>query len=575
MQPNSAPDPADALAPVQKLHSMAHMLVPFAASALPSAYVVHQSGALHEASERELLDRFAYRTEETAWTLGDDRSKLFYAERYGGAAISANGGGARCGLDGDHQIKGIGANPLVGRSGDRWHRDGALALSDCVREMIWGKVLNRVLPYGAVEVDCIIATGDTCNYRRADEAVTALRGLAVRQACIRPAHFMRSTFFKPCEQAERLLAPDRKRVIAAMEHLADCLPGHAEGGQRQRVVTGLAEFAARAARQLAVAHANRIMHGGLSPSNLALDGRWIDFGSTTSFADFRSHEDYHPGFWQEHVQILKVLSELVFHINKYLLANAELIDVDSVVGDFVGRYERETNAAFGRLVGYPDSLIRATFGDRYLDNSRLSALIVKTAMRCSGVGQRQSGSGNALSDVLSLLTTDRDKAHAHGRISDIVGDTHLAGGLITEYAVLSNAMVATAFSDGVTPDALAKLVRFNVEKTGMHASFPADADFEALLSSSSVARSKQELIERIDVMVDEALEAAAVIFERGDDYKVVLNRKGGNLTMYDAREDRIFNCQAREPEETGICEGPVGHDGMPAGARVAGVPVQP
>lgn len=41
-------------------------------------------------------------------------AKTFHAERYGGSGIQRNGGGARCGFDGNYQVKGMGANPLVG-----------------------------------------------------------------------------------------------------------------------------------------------------------------------------------------------------------------------------------------------------------------------------------------------------------------------------------------------------------------------------------------------------------------------------------------------------------------------------
>ncbi|HAI2223197.1 TPA: MchC protein, partial [Escherichia coli] len=41
-------------------------------------------------------------------------AKVFHAERYGGSGIQRNGGGARCGFDGNYQVKRIGSNPLVG-----------------------------------------------------------------------------------------------------------------------------------------------------------------------------------------------------------------------------------------------------------------------------------------------------------------------------------------------------------------------------------------------------------------------------------------------------------------------------
>lgn len=65
--------------------------------------------------------------------------KLFYAERYGGGAISRNGGGARCGFDGRWQVKGIGANALVGRGSKQV--DGELTLTGAVLEALWGNLM--------------------------------------------------------------------------------------------------------------------------------------------------------------------------------------------------------------------------------------------------------------------------------------------------------------------------------------------------------------------------------------------------------------------------------------------------
>ncbi|ELE50971.1 mchC domain protein [Escherichia coli] len=53
-------------------------------------------------------------------------AKVFHAERYGGSGIQRNGGGARCGFDGNYQVKGIGSNPLVGEGTDERHSNGAL-----------------------------------------------------------------------------------------------------------------------------------------------------------------------------------------------------------------------------------------------------------------------------------------------------------------------------------------------------------------------------------------------------------------------------------------------------------------
>ena len=115
--------------------------------------------------------------------------KSLFAERYGGGAISRNGGGARCGFDGRWQVKGIGANALVGQGAK--HVDGELTMTGAVLEALWGNVMAKLLPYGAVPNKAILLT---------DSPIAALspasarsphnrKALLVREPVVRPAHF--------------------------------------------------------------------------------------------------------------------------------------------------------------------------------------------------------------------------------------------------------------------------------------------------------------------------------------------------------------------------------------------------
>jgi hypothetical protein len=82
--------------------------------------------------------------------LSTNSSNTFYAERYGGIGIGTNGGGARCGYYKSYQIKGVGRTPLVGKDCETWHSYGGLSLFDAIYEAIYSKILNNVLPKGAV-----------------------------------------------------------------------------------------------------------------------------------------------------------------------------------------------------------------------------------------------------------------------------------------------------------------------------------------------------------------------------------------------------------------------------------------
>jgi hypothetical protein len=194
-----------------------------------------------------------------------------FAERYGGAGLGPNGGGVRC-LDIDGvQYKGIGANLLAGSTTDRWHRHGALSAQDAVREVIWGELFDRALPYGAVRALALTATGTqfAVEVGEAKAPGWASRAIVAREPVVRPAHFMRSIFFEPGADA-RLLPPDaqRTREACCLSHsaLIDALkhrPWTVAATEAARPTLGECwrEVWRRAAHQLAASRVSRLIHG--------------------------------------------------------------------------------------------------------------------------------------------------------------------------------------------------------------------------------------------------------------------------------------------------------------------------
>ncbi|WP_329906641.1 hypothetical protein [Serratia quinivorans] len=155
---------------------------------------------------------------------GSGTAKVFQAERYGGSGIQHNGGGARCGFDGHYQIKGIGANPVVGLGTDRHHSNGALAADHAIYEAIWGEVLARVLPYGAVRTQAVLLTDRyiEINFERNNRR--AQRALLVREPVIRPAHFERAPYFRPQPEYVKKMTHDAQRVRSVIRQLPAALP---------------------------------------------------------------------------------------------------------------------------------------------------------------------------------------------------------------------------------------------------------------------------------------------------------------------------------------------------------------
>ena len=137
---------------------------------------------------------------EYAVAVEDSRTKfeyvgepiLIHAERYGGTGIGTHGGGVRCGYLNGWQVKGSGQNLLSGHDVEFWHSHGALAQVEAFYEALWGEALSVILPFGAIRSPGIILTdGISWQKHKNGAPVEVPRGLLVREAGVRPAHFER------------------------------------------------------------------------------------------------------------------------------------------------------------------------------------------------------------------------------------------------------------------------------------------------------------------------------------------------------------------------------------------------
>jgi hypothetical protein len=256
-------------------------------------------------------------------------SRKLVAERYGGDGLGTNGGGVRCGLLEDVPIKGVGQNQLVGlTNSDYWHTYGGANLAEGVLEALWGEICSAALPYGAARVHGLILTGTNVRlrYPRSNGPTTAPRVLIVRQQVLRPAHFMRSVFYRQQELGGRLSTIDTLRTRQALLMLQASLgelKGPAKSGSKggeYLISCGLETFVSRHAHQIATARALRLMHGSLTASNVALDGRWLDFTSISAVSDYGRVilPRGAPDFMHEEQIFVSALFDLGFYIDKYL-----------------------------------------------------------------------------------------------------------------------------------------------------------------------------------------------------------------------------------------------------------------
>lgn len=228
--------------------------------------------------------------------------RMYQAERYGGGGIGNNGGGGRVGNYGGFQIKGTGPNPLGDSTGSTWHSYGSLHLVDAAYEAIMSTILNQLLPQGCVKTYGLVFTSSSGALHAKGSVLHPASGaLLVRDLSVRPAHFMRATLFSPTKSSK--LMPDRHRVRLVNRQLRK------QFEYDNNYVKYLGAFILSAAKQFAFALAARIAHGVLTPSNICLDGRWIDLTETRFLPGGTNFCGQTP-FYQEAQIVVQVIVEL-------------------------------------------------------------------------------------------------------------------------------------------------------------------------------------------------------------------------------------------------------------------------
>jgi hypothetical protein len=197
-----------------------------------------------------------------------------------------------------------------------------------------------------------------------------VRALALRDAPLRPAHYMRAAYFRV---PEGMPNEERRMVncIATLPGVLQHIYGPSAVNTRGSIVDisqGLAMFFERAAKQLAALFCNRIVHGGLSASNISLDGRLLDFGMTTSVSDFGPIITSGPAIhmMEQPTKFLRMLEPLFYYVEKFG-AGIRQIPRQQLFDHFYSVYEMNRKRGMLRLTGIPVALldpIDATFLDR-------------------------------------------------------------------------------------------------------------------------------------------------------------------------------------------------------------------
>lgn len=267
--------------------------------------------------KNELVKNFSYVSKDYAKKdrININDKKQFMADQYGSRHEVCNGGSARCGINGNFQVKGIGRNPLISQNVSESHSHGKLFIDEAISEAIWGEICHKHLPYGAIRTLAIIKTNTKHAFTYQDDTTNKHCALAIREMSVRPAHFERCTFFWPEESYSFLRDNDANRVRKAVPYLSKLL-----GGMEDLPLGEvLNELINRLASQIAASRVKGIPHGSLTSSNISIDGRFLDFGTITAVPDFGNYvlANGVGAVWDDHELIESWLENLFDTVNHY------------------------------------------------------------------------------------------------------------------------------------------------------------------------------------------------------------------------------------------------------------------
>jgi hypothetical protein len=268
------------------------------------------------------------------------------AERYGGEGIAANGGGGRCGNAGSYQLKGIGPNSMVGDHSEAVHAYGGLDAPLAIIETIYTNLLAVLLPHGAVRIRGLVHVGDDTAFFH-HPANKCWGVVMIRDACFRPAHLMRAPYFEPQPRYRGSLRGDVARLRILNKRLATHFR------HPSQYVSFLSRFLQRCASQFAFARAARLMHGALTPSNITMEGQWLDLPMTSALNGGVNH-CLTSQFYSEHQIPLTCAIELLHNFGKY---NGISLDASPLISFYSREFDTCFNRYIGYVLGFPSSCI--------------------------------------------------------------------------------------------------------------------------------------------------------------------------------------------------------------------------
>lgn len=311
-----------------------------------------------------LLDHGAWQVAEP----GQPAEAIGHADRYGGSGIGHNGGSGRAVTWNGYHLKGVGRTPLVSALTPPSHAAGGAYLEEAVRETIFAELAAALLPHGAVPTLAIIDLGLVQDWQTDWSPRLERRVVMVRPAFLRPAHFERAVGFVAADpDAAR---QDVARVVAMFAALQSGLGSDAVPAIFERL-------GQRWAAQLAHGFIHQFSHGNDTSSNIALDGRLVDFGAATFVPSWaRVASTRHPvGLNERFSALAQAQRSLGWHLGRHVSpALGDAVRIEARVRQTRRQFEHRLGDALLQRLGLPPDA-RHTFGPGTEAAHRLGAAL--------------------------------------------------------------------------------------------------------------------------------------------------------------------------------------------------------
>jgi hypothetical protein len=167
--------------------------------------------------------------------------------------------------------------------------------------------------------------------------------LLVREQVVRPAHFMHAEHFLPPKSAS--LMRESNRIRAVHRELKTKFES------TNHFIQFVGKFILSAAKQFAFARAARIAHGGVSLSNICLDGRWIDLTEARFLSGGKNFRASTP-FYDEPQIIVEAFTRLIYVFGK---CNASRFNVEPLIRYFRSVFDSCFSYYSLSILGLPDT----------------------------------------------------------------------------------------------------------------------------------------------------------------------------------------------------------------------------